>query len=147
MITYVSVESLVSSGLEDFLKLVSSRTPIQSEMECESPGVKQIWQSSFEGSRAYSGVVLILSLPFHQRTMNVPFTSDADCLMHSHSSLDYHLLSSCHMPGTVFSDRNRQFLSGVGVGAVADPPWVYCLSSRDRQHTSKYVNKMTTESL
>ena len=74
----------------------------------------------------------------------MPFASDADCLLHSHSSLDHQLLSSCHIPGTVFSDRDRQFLSvsqtdaGVGRG-VADPPRVYCLNNRDRQHTSKYV--------
>ena len=37
----------------------------------------------------------------------MPFTNNVDFLMHSHSSLDYYLLSSCHIPGTVFSDTDR----------------------------------------
>ena len=65
----------------------------------------------------------------------MPFASDADCLLHSHSSLDHQLLSSCHIPGTVFSDRDRQFLSvsqtdaGVGRGEGQENPGTLLPSS------------------
>lgn len=87
-------------------------------------------------------VISILSLPFHQRTMNLPFTNEIDHLMHTYSSLSSKLLSSCYIPGIVFSDRDRT-VSQTDEGA--GHPCVYCLNTRDSEQTSKYMNKMTTE--
>ena len=64
----------------------------------------------------------VLSLPFHQRNRNMPFTNEVDHLMHTPSSIhlaSYDLLSSCYTPGTVFSARDRVVSQTDG---RADPP-------------------------
>lgn len=96
-------------------------------MECESPGVKQIWQSSFEGRvPAYRQFWFYpcFSIGGHE----LPSTTEIDWLMQSFicQSMIHWAPATCH----------------ACAAGSAGPPWVCCLNNVDRQQTSN-MSKMT----
>ena len=114
---------------------------------CKADMTEQLWR---EQGLLRSNFDFILAFPSedHERAL-YQWCRLPDAVIHPLTIIYWAPVTcraQCSVIGTDSSCQWARCRTG-GEGAVADPPWVYCLNSRDRQHLSKYVNKMTTESL